>query len=266
MGLQNHEDETAQRARRFSTAQRATARATNRLPPPARVASPAVSLRASASPATAGSRAADPAKSKPPRDGDHQRGGPSVLRRPRIGRPDLRREGQRPSPAAPARAPEGKGLRAASGLRQLAARYLDPRSPRRHGRSDWGGWPARCSYGSSSDGGGAAAANFDASGEEFVIEAVLAVELRSVSDGFEIKMRDGKKPRPTIYNVVMEMTKRMGYEIRLVRITEMAHGACYSRLYLAKVGDEEDTISFDLKPSDAINIASRCKIRIEMRK
>lgn len=188
----------------------------------------------------------------------------------------------------------------------------------RSGRKDWGGWRARCSYGSSSDGDGAAAANFDASGEEFVDSSVIeAVELRSVSDGFEIKMRDGKNlrcvqnnprvlrlrdsaphhaivlkmedgsdlllpiivmetpsimllaalrniriPRPTIYNVVMEMTKRMGYEVRLVRITEMVHDAYYSRLYLAKVGDEEDTISFDLKPSDAINIAFRCKVCI----
>ena len=29
-----------------------------------------------------------------------------------------------------------------------------------------------------------------------------------------------------------------------------------------QVGDEEDTISFDLKPSDAINIAFRCKVCI----
>jgi len=200
----------------------------------------------------------------------------------------------------------------------LPRRFFGPPSSRRHGRSDWGGWRARCSYGSSSDGDGAAAANFDASGEEFVDSSVIeAVELRSVSDGFEIKMRDGKNlrcvqnnprvlrlrdstphhaivlkmedgsdlllpiivmetpsimllaalrniriPRPTIYNVVMEMTKRMGYEVRLVRITEMVHDAYYSRLYLAKVGDEEDTISFDLKPSDAINIAFRCKVCI----
>lgn len=90
------------------------------------------------------------------------------------------------------------------------------------------GWPARCTLGgSSSDGDGAAAADFDASGEEFVDSSVmeagwypslfriachyntllfawclkiraclLAVELRSVSDGgFVIKMRDGKNLR-----------------------------------------------------------------------
>jgi len=58
----------------------------------------------------------------------------------------------------------------------LPRRFFAPPSPRRHGRSDWGdwgGWRARCSYGSSSDGDGAAAANFDASGEEFVDSSVI---------------------------------------------------------------------------------------------
>uniref|UniRef100_A0A453PY36 BFN domain-containing protein n=5 Tax=Aegilops tauschii subsp. strangulata TaxID=200361 RepID=A0A453PY36_AEGTS len=183
-------------------------------------------------------------------------------------------------------------------------------------------WPVFCSYGSSSDGDGAPPANFDASGEEFVDSSVMeAVELRCVSDGFVIRMRDGRNlrcvqnnprvlrlrdstphhaivlkmedgsdlllpiivmetpsimllaalrniriPRPTIYNVVKEMTEMMGYTVRLVRITEMVHDAYYSRLYLAKIGNEEETISFDLKPSDAINIAFRCKVPIQVNK
>ena len=39
----------------------------------------------------------------------------------------------------------------------------------RSGRKDWGGWRARCSYGSSSDGDDASAAN----GEEFVDSNVI---------------------------------------------------------------------------------------------
>jgi hypothetical protein len=97
----------------------------------------------------------------------------------------------------------------------------------RHSRS---GWPVCCSYGSSSDGDGTAAANFDASGEEFVDSSIMeagkllaklqgqpigalslsnlviyfanlgglsvpAVELRTVSDGFVIKLRDGRNLR-----------------------------------------------------------------------
>lgn len=56
----------------------------------------------------------------------------------------------------------------------MPRRFFGPSSsPQRHGRNDWGGWPARCSYGSSSDGDGAAAANFDASGEEFVDSSII---------------------------------------------------------------------------------------------
>lgn len=42
----------------------------------------------------------------------------------------------------------------------------------------------------------------------------------------------------------------------------MVHDAYYSRLYLSKIGNEEEVISFDLKPWDAINIAFRCKVCI----
>jgi hypothetical protein len=52
-----------------------------------------------------------------------------------------------------------------------ARSFFGPPS-QRHGRCDWG-WPVRCSFGSSSDGDGAAAANFDASGEEFVNSTVI---------------------------------------------------------------------------------------------
>lgn len=204
-----------------------------------------------------------------------------------------------------------------------ARRFFSPLPGHGNGNGRTIGWrPARCTHGgSSSDGDGAAAADFDAREEEFVDSSVMeAVELRSVSDGgFVIKMRDGRNlrcvqnnprvlrlrdsaphhaivlkmedgsdlllpiivmetpsimllaalrniriPRPTIYNVVLEMTTRMGYEVRLVRITEMVHDAYYSRLYLAKVGNDQDTISFDLKPSDAINIAFRCKVPIQV--
>ncbi|CAO2183150.1 unnamed protein product [Urochloa humidicola] len=54
----------------------------------------------------------------------------------------------------------------------LPRRFFGCPPPRQHGRSDWGGWPVGCSYGSSSDGDGAAAADFEASGEEFVDSSV----------------------------------------------------------------------------------------------
>lgn len=67
----------------------------------------------------------------------------------------------------------GRAFRLQADCDSMPRRFFGTPSPQRHGRSDWGGWPARCSYGSSSDGDGAAAANFDASGEEFVDSSII---------------------------------------------------------------------------------------------
>lgn len=75
-----------------------------------------------------------------------------------------------------------------------------------------------------------------------------------------------KIARPTMYEVVMEMVEKMGYEVRLVRVTTRVHEAYYAQLFLSKVGDKSDCVSFDLRPSDAINIAVRCKVPIQVNK
>ncbi|KAL2318784.1 hypothetical protein Fmac_032660 [Flemingia macrophylla] len=72
--------------------------------------------------------------------------------------------------------------------------------------------------------------------------------------------------RPTLYQVVQEMVDKMGYEVRLVRVTRRVHEAYFSQLYLTKVGNEAECVSFDLRPSDAINIAVRCKVPIQVNK
>ncbi|KAK4752796.1 hypothetical protein SAY87_021594 [Trapa incisa] len=71
--------------------------------------------------------------------------------------------------------------------------------------------------------------------------------------------------RPTMYQVVKEMIDRMGYEVKLVRVTKRVHEAYFAQLYLSKV-DEKDCVSLDLRPSDAINIAVRCKVPIQVNK
>ncbi|KAL9250623.1 Bifunctional nuclease 1-like protein [Drosera capensis] len=165
-----------------------------------------------------------------------------------------------------------------------------------------------CAY-RSSNGNGSRAENFNESDEDYINSSVLeAVEVKSGSDGFMFKMRDGKfmkcvhnnlqggylpdcaphpaivlkmeddsgllfpiivsempsvilmaalrnvhHARPTMYQVAKEMTEKMGYQVKLVRIT-------------GRVGNEADSISFDLRPSDAINIAVICKVPIQVNK
>lgn len=178
----------------------------------------------------------------------------------------------------------------------------------------------RCTFSSSSNGSGSRAENFKESDEDYVDSSVTeAVEVKSGSDGFTIKMRDGRLlkcvhnspqgghlpdyathsvivlkmedgtdlllpifvlempsvllmaaicnvyiARPTVYQVAKEMIEKMGYAVRLVRITKKVHEAYFAQLYLTKIGEENDCISFDLQPSDAINIAVRCKASIQV--
>ncbi|XP_072991058.1 bifunctional nuclease 2-like isoform X2 [Typha latifolia] len=182
------------------------------------------------------------------------------------------------------------------------------------------GSPVRCSYSSSSDGNGSMAGDFSENNDDYVNSSVIeAVEVRSGSEGFMIKMRDGRNfrcvhnnpqggslpdyaphpaivlkmedgsglllpiivlempsvllmaavrnvqmARPTIYHVVKEMVEKMGYVVRLVRVTKRVHEAYFAQLYLSKVGNEEEIISFDLRPSDAINMAVQCKVPIQV--
>jgi len=70
--------------------------------------------------------------------------------------------------------------------------------------------------------------------------------------------------RPTIYQVVKEMIDKMGYEVKLVRVNKRIQEAYCAELYLTKTEDPTDSITFDLRPSDAINIAVRCKVPIQV--
>ncbi|KAL8141182.1 hypothetical protein V2J09_007203 [Rumex salicifolius] len=180
----------------------------------------------------------------------------------------------------------------------------------------------KCTFSSSSNGNGSKAENFSESDEDYVNSTVIeAVEVKSGSDGFTVKMRDGmylkcvhnnpqgghlpdyaphpaivlkmedgtglllpiivlETPsvllmaalrnvhiaRPTVYNVIKEMVEKMGFVVKLVRVTQRVQEAYYAKIYLSKVNNQEECITFDLRPSDAINIAVRCQVPIQVSK
>ncbi|PWA54953.1 Bifunctional nuclease domain-containing protein [Artemisia annua] len=95
-----------------------------------------------------------------------------------------------------------------------------------------------------------------------VLLPIIVLEMPSVL--LMAAMRNVQIARPTMYNVVQEMIDKMGYKVKLVRVTKRVHEAYFARLYLTKVDDENDCVSFDLRPSDAINIAVRCKVPIQV--
>ncbi|CAL5355133.1 unnamed protein product [Camellia sinensis] len=82
------------------------------------------------------------------------------------------------------------------------------------------------------------------------------MEVITTHDGF----LDAKSnQRPTMYQVVKEMVDKMGYAVKVVQVTKRVHEAYFAQLYLTKLGNETESVSFDLRSSDAINIAVICK-------
>ncbi|XP_050891630.1 bifunctional nuclease 1 isoform X2 [Lathyrus oleraceus] len=123
----------------------------------------------------------------------------------------------------------------------------------------------RSSLDSSSNGGGSMADSFDENDEDYVNSSVIeAVEMPSVL--LMAAIRNVPIARPTLYQAVMKMIDKMGYQVRLVRVTRRVDEAYFAQLYLTKVGNEAECRSFDLRPSDAINIAVRCKVPIQVNK
>ncbi|KAK9670178.1 hypothetical protein RND81_13G183300 [Saponaria officinalis] len=188
---------------------------------------------------------------------------------------------------------------------------------------DTGGCAAvRCRFRSFNDGDSVAGNSSGGGDVDFVNTSVVdAVEVKNGSDGFLIKMRDGKylrcaynhpkggyppdyishpaivlkledgsglllpiivlempsalmmaalhnveMARPTVYEVMKEMIEKMGYMVKHVRVTKRVQEAYFAELCVMKIDDENECFSFDLRPSDAINIAVRCKAPIQINK
>ncbi|VFQ93062.1 unnamed protein product [Cuscuta campestris] len=63
------------------------------------------------------------------------------------------------------------------------------------------------------------------------------------------------------------MIEKMGYKVKLARVTKRVNDAYFAQLYLTKqYSHENESISFDIRPSDAINIAVKCKVPIQVNK
>lgn len=164
--------------------------------------------------------------------------------------------------------------------------------------------------------------NFNAGDADYVNSTVIeAVEVKNGSEGFVIKMRDGRylrcaynhpkggyppdyishpaivlkledgsdillpiivlempsallmaalrnveMARPSVYQIVKEMIETMGYMVKYVRVTKRVQEAYFAELCVMKADCETEFLNFDLRPSDAINIAVRCKAPIQVNK
>ncbi|XP_017978206.1 PREDICTED: bifunctional nuclease 2 isoform X2 [Theobroma cacao] len=64
---------------------------------------------------------------------------------------------------------------------------------------------------------------------------------------------------PDQFQLVKNVVENLGYEVKMVRITERVVNTYFAKLYFGKPG-ENGVISVDARPSDAINVANRCKV------
>ncbi|XP_016676324.2 bifunctional nuclease 2 isoform X1 [Gossypium hirsutum] len=76
---------------------------------------------------------------------------------------------------------------------------------------------------------------------------------------------DNKGDTPDQFQLVNNVVEKLGYEVKMVRITERVVNTYFAKLYFSKPG-ENDVIIVDARPSDAINVANRCKAPIYVNK
>ncbi|XP_022741744.1 bifunctional nuclease 2-like isoform X10 [Durio zibethinus] len=70
---------------------------------------------------------------------------------------------------------------------------------------------------------------------------------------------------PDQFQLVKNVVEQLGYEVKMVRITQRVVSTYFAKLYFSKPG-ENDVISVDAGPSDAIYVANRCKAPIYVNK
>ncbi|XP_065856660.1 bifunctional nuclease 1 isoform X2 [Euphorbia lathyris] len=90
---------------------------------------------------------------------------------------------------------------------------------------------------------------------EFAIEKLL--------DAFRSKNEEGDCPDQ--FQLVRNLVEKLGYKVKMVRITERVIDTYFARVLLSKPGENE-ILSIDARPSDAINMANRCQAPIHVSK
>ncbi|XP_041022831.1 bifunctional nuclease 2 isoform X1 [Juglans microcarpa x Juglans regia] len=77
----------------------------------------------------------------------------------------------------------------------------------------------------------------------------------------ESQWEDNNGDYPDQFQLFRDLVEKLGYEVNMVKITERVINTYFARLYFSKRG-KNDILSVDARPSDAINVAQRCKAPI----
>ncbi|SDN60305.1 bifunctional nuclease family protein [Desulfonauticus submarinus] len=92
--------------------------------------------------------------------------------------------------------------------------------------------------------------------EKYVLPIWIgALEAMSIS----IPLNDVKMPRPLTHDLFLNTIKEMGGVLEEIQITELKESTYFAKLIIKK---GENCLSIDSRPSDAIALALRAKVRI----
>lgn len=70
---------------------------------------------------------------------------------------------------------------------------------------------------------------------------------------------------PNQFQLVRNVVGKLGYKVKMVRITKRVVNTYFASIHLQKPG-EKDILRVDVRPSDAINVAKRCRAPIYVNK
>lgn len=76
---------------------------------------------------------------------------------------------------------------------------------------------------------------------------------------------DESSVRPNQYHLMRDLVGALNYEIRMVKVTQRVADTYLARIFIGRPGEEE-MLSVDARPSDAVNLAVRCKVPIYVNK
>lgn len=98
---------------------------------------------------------------------------------------------------------------------------------------------------------------------DFVLPIIVGES--AVEKLIETFHEDDRGDCPNQFQLVRNLMQNFGYEVKMVKITDRVVNTYFSRIYFYKPG-ETKIFSVDARPSDAINVAKRCKAPIYVNK
>lgn len=81
----------------------------------------------------------------------------------------------------------------------------------------------------------------------------------------ESSQEDDNGDYPNHFQLVRHVVGKLGYEVKMIRITERVVNTYFAGIFFQKPGQSE-ILRVDARPSDAINVAERCKVPIYVNK